>query len=124
MPPNVKGWPGGRSWINTSTLFVRYNTCVMLAGGGGQIAAATGRAGGAKILKGLRTGGNVGDYQAKGNGSAASTVDDWVARLIQRPIDADKRQVLIDALGSKPDNPENVKRMIQLIVSMPEYQLC
>src|SRR2546421_156104 len=34
-PPNVKGWPGGRMWINTSTLFVRYNTAVWLARGGG-----------------------------------------------------------------------------------------
>src|SRR5207247_1355809 len=37
LPPNVKGWPGGRMWINTSTLFVRYNTAVFLAGGGGQV---------------------------------------------------------------------------------------
>jgi len=28
-PPNVKGWPGGRAWITTSTLLSRYN----LAGG-------------------------------------------------------------------------------------------
>jgi uncharacterized protein (DUF1800 family) len=25
QPPNVKGWDGGRAWINTSTLFIRYN---------------------------------------------------------------------------------------------------
>src|SRR5690606_3885354 len=24
-PPNVKGWDGGRAWINTNTLLVRYN---------------------------------------------------------------------------------------------------
>lgn len=24
-PPNVKGWPGNRAWINTNTLLVRYN---------------------------------------------------------------------------------------------------
>ena len=34
MPPNVKGWPGGRHWINTSTLLVRYNTALALVGGG------------------------------------------------------------------------------------------
>ena len=33
MPPNVRGWPGGHMWINTSTLFIRYNTGVYLAGG-------------------------------------------------------------------------------------------
>ncbi len=26
MPPSVAGWEGGRSWINTSTLFIRQNT--------------------------------------------------------------------------------------------------
>ncbi|MCC6546903.1 DUF1800 domain-containing protein [Candidatus Sumerlaeota bacterium] len=24
-PPNVKGWPGNRAWINTNTLLIRYN---------------------------------------------------------------------------------------------------
>ena len=51
-------------------------------------------------------------------------VDEWVARLIQRPIVPEKRQTLLDALGNKPDNADAVKKMIQLIVSMPEYQLC
>ncbi|MBO6514741.1 MAG: DUF1800 domain-containing protein [Phycisphaerales bacterium] len=32
-PPSVKGWDGGRSWINTSTLFVRQNTLVYLLTG-------------------------------------------------------------------------------------------
>ena len=31
-PPNVKGWPGGRDWINTSILFERYNLCATLVG--------------------------------------------------------------------------------------------
>jgi len=26
QPPNVKGWDGGPAWINTATLFLRYNT--------------------------------------------------------------------------------------------------
>ncbi len=39
MPPNVRGWVGGRMWINTSTLFIRYNTGVWLAGG--QVPALT-----------------------------------------------------------------------------------
>ncbi|MBC8105911.1 MAG: DUF1800 domain-containing protein [Anaerolineae bacterium] len=124
MPPNVKGWPGGRMWINTSTLFVRYNTAVMLAGGGGNIVAASGRKAGAKILKGFKPAGDAGEYDAKSATSAELTVDEWIARLIQRPIAAEKRQTLLDALGSKPDNADAVKKMIQLIVSMPEYQLC
>ncbi len=127
MPPNVKGWPGGRQWINTSTLFVRYNSSVILAGGGGQIGAVGGRASGAKILKGLKPGGTIGDYdpsKSTDGGDAGAIVDDWVGRLIQRPIDPDKRQTLVDALGNKPTSNDSVKKMVQLIVSMPEYQLC
>lgn len=31
MPPNVKGWDGGRAWINANTLLTRYNLPVQLA---------------------------------------------------------------------------------------------
>ncbi|MBI5864900.1 MAG: DUF1800 domain-containing protein, partial [Planctomycetes bacterium] len=35
QPPNVKGWDGEEKWINTATLFQRYNTIgLMLTGGG------------------------------------------------------------------------------------------
>ena len=33
QPPNVKGWDTGRTWINTSTLFVRQNLAVYLITG-------------------------------------------------------------------------------------------
>lgn len=32
-PPNVKGWPGGRTWISTNTLMVRYNLSNFLVQG-------------------------------------------------------------------------------------------
>ncbi len=32
-PPNVKGWPGGKSWLNTSTILVRDNFAEALAMG-------------------------------------------------------------------------------------------
>ena len=32
-PPSVKGWEGGRKWINTSTLFIRQNTALYLLTG-------------------------------------------------------------------------------------------
>lgn len=36
QPPNVKGWPGGAAWINTATLYTRYNTVVGILNGGGR----------------------------------------------------------------------------------------
>jgi uncharacterized protein (DUF1800 family) len=107
-PPNVKGWPGGRAWINTSTLFVRYNTAVrMVSGGEGRFAR-----GGAEIT--LANTGVTAPHEI---------VDAWVARLIQRPIESEKRRVLLEAVGEKPSD-ESVKKMVQLIVSTPDYQLC
>ncbi|HEY1628572.1 MAG TPA: DUF1800 domain-containing protein [Tepidisphaeraceae bacterium] len=123
-PPNVKGWPGGRSWINTSTLFVRYNTAVWLAGGGPAIA---GGGNVARFVQMPQSGGFFGarpQFNPSASGSANEVADLWIARLIQRPIAEDRRQILVDALGSKPDEQSSVKKMIQLIVSMPEYQLC
>jgi uncharacterized protein (DUF1800 family) len=44
-PPNVKGWPGGKSWLNTATVLARHNFAEALASGtseinqGGPIAA-------------------------------------------------------------------------------------
>jgi hypothetical protein len=125
-PPNVKGWPGGRTWINTSTLFVRYNTAVWLAGGGGQSPMRMARQGGERGNRDRRgrPGADTIFAVEKAGGDALAVANYWVARLIQRPIDEEKKQVLIDALGDRPGDGESVKKMVQLIVSMPEYQLC
>src|SRR5438874_117836 len=126
MPPNVKGWPGGRMWINTSTLFVRYNTAVFLAGG----TMPDVRTGGSRLFspkfQGPRgKGGEVaGSFRpTNARGSADNVVDAWIQRLIQRPIENDKKKVLREIVGDEP-NDASVRSMIQLIVSMPEYQLC
>ncbi len=124
MPPNVKGWPGGRNWINTSTLFVRQNTCVWLAGGEVPALAPGGQRNKGLAVGMLRRGaGNV-DFKPAEKGPADDIVDEWVARLIQRPILPEKQKLLIEALGKTPNDPESIRKMIQLIVSMPDYQLC
>jgi hypothetical protein len=118
FPPNVKGWPGGREWINTSTLFVRYNTCVWLAGGQ---APGGGARRGVNRLAGPRADAQL---RVEPGRDAGEVVDHWLRRLIQRPVAEDKRAVLVEALAGRPDRQENIRRMVQLIVSMPEYQLC
>ncbi len=117
MPPNVKGWPGGKMWINTSTMFVRYNTALWLAGGE---PLATGK----KILDaGNKFRGKQPGVAVDADGPAKEIVDEWVARLIQRPIAEEKRSLLIDVVGQKPTET-TVRNMVNLILSMPEYQLC
>jgi hypothetical protein len=122
QPPNVKGWPGGRMWINTSTLFVRYNTAVFLAGGRGEVPmVAGGRPGKMKVKM---TEANSSFSPKSDKSDAEEVVDAWLDRLIQRPVADEKKKVLLEALGGQADNENSVKKMVQLIVSMPEYQLC
>jgi uncharacterized protein (DUF1800 family) len=119
-PPNVKGWPSGQAWINSATLFARYNTCVMLAGGNAFGPGQRQRQFSDDNPK-LRL---MARFRPEAGGTAEETVDYWVSRLIQRPIDPQKRQVLIDSVAGKSNLEEAIRRMVQLIVSMPEYQLC
>ncbi len=44
LPPNVKGWDGGKTWITTSTLLQRYNDAPTLVGLGGSAREGEGRA--------------------------------------------------------------------------------
>jgi uncharacterized protein (DUF1800 family) len=130
-PPNVKGWPGGRMWINTSTLFVRYNTAVWLAGGAvpamdfqrGQGAGNKLFAGGGRMMMEIQRRATT-HFDPKTTGTPDEIVDAWLARLIQRPIEDPSRQVLVDSLKQSGTSPDSIRKMVQLIVSMPEYQLC
>jgi hypothetical protein len=122
MPPNVRGWPGGRMWINTSTLFVRYNTGVWLAGGEVPALSRLDRKGDARGPLPPRVAKQM-DFDPDATGSAEAVVDVWLKRLIQRPVSADKKAVLVDVLADGV-NTDSVRKVVQLIVSMPEYQLC
>lgn len=118
MPPNVKGWPSGRAWINTSTLLMRYNAGVYLAGGAVPM-----------VRGGFRGGGRAGptrggEFQPLADSSPEELVDHWLGRLIPRPMETEKRQILLKMLKTEGVNVSSVRRMVQLIVSMPEYQLC
>ena len=107
-PPNVKGWPGGQAWVNATTLLVRQNSCASLASG-----KYPGR--GAATPP---------EWTPEPGTPPEKIVDAWVARMIQRPLDADKRQPLIDALGGGTPAEADLRKMVQLLVSTPEYQLC
>jgi len=122
MPPNVRGWPGGRMWINTSTLFIRYNTGVWLAGGEVPALSRLDRKGDARGALPDRIAKST-DFDPAASGDPGKVVDSWVNRLIQRPIDKDKKQILVNVLADGV-NTDSVRKVVQLIVSMPEYQLC
>lgn len=123
FPPSVRGWEGGRSWINTSTLFARQNTLVYLLTGrkpdGYDALADRERYDPTTLLEPL----------VRADPAAATDPDRLVPYLLrftlgQAPPHA--RQTLTDFIrqhGARP-TPDLVTALLLLITAMPEYQLC
>jgi Protein of unknown function (DUF1800) len=133
-PPNVKGWDGGLSWINTSNLLARYNYAAFLVDGD------------VSVLRGLDMGPRNGtggmQQQRRLDNLRARTVDvsklltseertdkdkllaALERRLIQGKLRDTQEKTLRDYLDSQPaiDN-DVVLNTIRLMMSTPEYQL-
>ena len=113
-PPNVKGWDGGRSWINSSTLLFRYNLAAAFTG-----AAAKGRDRMPKVEFAALLGKALDD-------DAAAVVDSLGARFYGGDPGGRERQAFV---GYWVDNREHdraaaVSGLAQLMMSTPRYQLC
>lgn len=121
QPPSVKGWDGGRSWINTSTLFVRQNTLVYLLTGQQPERRFVDRS----SFDPTRLVACLNDPRIEGD-----PPDELVAiQLLDlvlgyRPTGA--VEYLVDAAYKvdKPSSTKGIVTMLVLITSMPEYQLC
>ena len=134
-PPNVAGWPGGKNWIDSSSLMLRLRIPQILSANdimdimpktdddvqGGMMEMA------AKKLKDVTKGGT-----AKIDWSLAAAIFEKVPRekLLQKITDT-----LLQTKGHVPDtllekhvnneNRENfIKSAIVNLMSTPEYQLC
>jgi uncharacterized protein (DUF1800 family) len=116
-PPNVKGWDGGKAWLNSATLLARHNTAWrFLLGAEGPY--------GAKVnLSAL-----VHKYADKKN--YAKQVDFLLDLLFQggkESVNPEARQKIVDFLAK--DNPRGgtldrrLRETAHAIILMPEYQL-
>lgn len=121
-PPSVKGWEGGRSWINTSTIFVRQNVLVYLLTGrrpdtmpwqddGSRYDAA-------HLVEHLQS------------PRGAISVRDAVTYLLRLNLGAEPHAERVETLvgfvndrGGRLDNTMLVA-LLSLITALPEYQLC
>ncbi len=136
--PTVKGWDGGRAWINTSTLFARYNLPAYL--GTGKL-PSTGKKPGAADMRGqyedFESGWNPQeDLAAAGVSTTDGVVDLYIQKLLGTTLDAKKRDELIQYVNATgdtrshlndpiaPDCDQRVRSLVHLIMSMAEYQLC
>jgi uncharacterized protein (DUF1800 family) len=104
-PPNVKGWDGGRTWINSSTILGRANMVRRLL----------------EDEKSRFGGGKLDEYFAKRGGKQPGDVVDNVAELLlATPLTAGTRKVLID-LFQKSKKP--FVEVIHTLATLPEFQL-
>ncbi len=125
QPPNVKGWEGGRSWINTATLFVRQNFLVYLLTGRrpDQFGWPTtdDRCDLTHLLADLRQ--NAEPGEELGPESIARYLLRFTLASKPHP---DRVAALTAFLAGAASAPENDRLLgaLTLITAMPEYQLC
>lgn len=124
FPPSVKGWDGGRAWINTATMFVRQNIMVFLLTGrrpiGRDALADQERFEPGKLLTQLADA-----YPAVNGGESAAVLDAMLRFMLGRTNPAG-RAALEDFMRSRSGklDEEGMTQLCMLITSMPEYQLC
>lgn len=103
-PPNVKGWDGGRAWIGSSTLLVRYNAAGQLVrGAGGRRPDID------KLVPPGRPPGETAEALA------------W--RLFQAPMPPALRDRTLEFLSENGDSPSARRDLLHLLMATPEYQL-
>jgi uncharacterized protein (DUF1800 family) len=132
-PPNVKGWDGGQAWINTTTLLARYNFANFLVngaplGGPGRRPGGGGGMGGFFGFRAPRPEPHV-DVKAlvpmDMRRNPEQIVDQLAERLLAVPLAADQRADLVSYMKKPADDPlAQVRGLIHLIMSSPNYQLC
>jgi len=108
FPPNVKGWDGGRAWINSSTILGRANMIARLVGdektrfGGGRLDAYFARLG-ADTPDGI--------------------VDVLIELLLAVPLAPEARDGLIEICRKNPDRARGIADAIHALATMPQFQL-
>lgn len=124
FPPSVKGWDGGRSWINTATMFVRQNLMVFLLTGrrpqGRDALADQERWDSSSLLSQLA---DIFPGVREGRGEA---VLDAVLRFtLGRTAPAGRAELeRFLARRSGAIDEQTMTELMLLVTAMPEYQLC
>jgi uncharacterized protein (DUF1800 family) len=107
FPPNVKGWDGGRAWLNSSTVLGRANLI-------------------RRLTTDLQNNADhdLASLAERNHASAPADAVEWFAQiLLAAPISAAVRQQLI-ALASGNDNTnQRLGRMLCALGALPEFQL-
>ncbi len=122
FPPSVAGWDGGRTWINTSTLFVRQNILVYLLTGrtpvGIDALANTQRYDPTPLLDDLAR-------HAPGAERDAARVSEYLVRLTLGEAGAPRAAEFARFVEERGGvvTPDIVTALLVLASAAPEYQL-
>ena len=118
-PPNVEGWPGGRSWLNTATVLARENLAWRIVQGVGGPAGL--RVDPSSLLRDLDD--NVG-------GDPEAAVDSLLDLLLQPgpgEVSDSARSALAEYLAEADDGTfardRRLRETIHAMTTMPEFQL-
>jgi uncharacterized protein (DUF1800 family) len=108
FPPNVKGWNGGRQWINASTILARANVMKKL------IAGSAGRFGGTTLVHWLR------HHDLKSGRETVAALSELLLPVAPPAAVTDQ---LIAELDGPQDRELAAQRALHVLCTLPEYQL-
>jgi uncharacterized protein (DUF1800 family) len=108
FPPNVKGWDGGRTWINSSTLLARANLMRELLD---REETRFDRA-------------SLNELIERQGLESSNEILDWMQELLLAvEIPTEVRQHLVRELESGSDPEQRLRNTVHLLTTLPEYQL-
>jgi uncharacterized protein (DUF1800 family) len=108
-PPNVKGWDGGRTWINSSTLLARASLVP-------------------RLLQDSNTrfaGGNLEALAEKHQRKSTSDIVVWLSEmLLAVPVSREVQQRIAALSDAAPgDRSQRIAAALQALSALPEFQL-
>jgi uncharacterized protein (DUF1800 family) len=147
LPPNVKGWPGGRAWIDTSRLVTRYSFAEIIAEGKIPAEMDPRQSGDMDLFdpnmapeerklkfkerrmlppRNLRL-----DFNAEkftGNSSSAAEIVAAITRVLLsvEPTSGERQKLIanLETALKEKSREEALQRAIGDVMLLPEYQLC
>lgn len=123
-PPNVAGWPGGRSWIDSSSLLTRMKLPSLLLNGGTIESDGKADPEDEALISAMRK------RQMNAERKIGS-VPDWTGFFSDLPAGISKEELAYLLIAGKTDerllsaiNGDSTKNIVLQLLSTPEYQLC
>lgn len=115
-PPNVAGWPGGASWLNSATIFARLNFLNSITSGSN--ATQRNNAGARRQAAATPT-------APAGLGTAEDALAHFLPLTVDGVLPDDARQVLIDYAGGEetPLSAEKLRGLVYLVLGTPQFHL-